>query len=106
MQAYRVPEDLETSRFHLRKVMLSDAPAIFESYAADPAVTRHLGWRPHADASETAAFVRNVEAEWDSGRGFPLVVFSRDAPATLIGMFHPHVGRFKVNFGYVLARHT
>jgi RimJ/RimL family protein N-acetyltransferase len=90
----------------LRRVTSSDALAIFDSYAADATVTRHLGWRPHADAGETESFVTSAADEWESGRGFPLVVFPRSDPDDLIGMFHPHVGVFKVNYGYVLAKRS
>ncbi|MCQ0090260.1 GNAT family N-acetyltransferase [Roseovarius sp. M141] len=101
--AYRIPDEFETRRYRLRRVTTGDASAIFNSYAADVAVTRYLGWRPHGDSSVTEDFIKSVAEEWRTGKGFPLVVFPRDDPDNLIGMFHPHVGRFKVNYGYVLA---
>ncbi|KQT45083.1 hypothetical protein ASG43_12310 [Aureimonas sp. Leaf454] len=87
----------------MRRATLGDAGAIFESYAADHAVTRHLGWIPHKDRSETTLFLNKVTEEWTTSRGFPLVVFSHSDPADLVGMFRAHAGGFKVNDGYVLA---
>jgi [ribosomal protein S5]-alanine N-acetyltransferase len=101
---YRIPDSFETSRYHLRRVTPEDASQIFESYASDAIVTKHLGWRPHAALRETESFVESAAGEWETGRGFPLVVFTRTDPDDLIGMFHPHVGRGRVNYGYALAR--
>lgn len=100
---YRVPDNFATSRYHLRRVSIADAPAIFDSYANDATVTRHLGWRTHVSLSDTERFVEGAAGEWETGRGFPLVVFPHTDPGDLIGMFHPHVGSGKVNYGYVLA---
>jgi ribosomal-protein-alanine N-acetyltransferase len=58
----RVPAIIETPRLSLRPPARADAPAIFETYAQDPLVTRYLIWRPHASISETWAFLRRCEA--------------------------------------------
>lgn len=101
---YRLPESFETSRYRLRRVTSQDASSIFDSYARDTTVTRYLGWRPHAELCETERFVENVAQEWETGRGYPLVVSPNSNPDDIIGMFHPHVEPGKVNYGYVLAR--
>lgn len=100
--SYRLPREFETNRLRLRRVRASDAEAIFESYASDANVTRFLGWRPHADVTETSSFLQTAEADWDMGTGFPVVAFQRGNPSELIGMFHPHVKDHRVNYGYVL----
>ncbi|MBK1698813.1 N-acetyltransferase [Rhodovibrio salinarum] len=102
-QAYRLPEEFETTRYRLRRAVPGDAPAIFASYATDRAVTRYLSWRPHTQVRETEEFLAAVAAEWEVGQGFPLVVFPRSEPTDLIGMFHPHVDGTTVTYGYVLA---
>lgn len=101
---YRVPDRFETSRYHLRRITPEDAPRIFDSYARDATVTRHLGWRPHTTLRDTENFVESAAREWETGRGFPLVLFKRTDPDDLIGMFHPHVTLGRVNYGYVLAQ--
>lgn len=99
---YRLPDEFETTRYHLRRVNPGDAQAIFDSYAADAEVTRFLGWTPHQNVADTTAFLKSAASEWDSEKGFPLVAFDRRRPAELVGMFHPHVTDHRVNYGYVL----
>lgn len=103
---YRLPKIFETRRYRLRPSRPDDAKAIFASYAADPAVTRFLGWRPHQGPGETRDFLARVSAEWEDGRGFPAVVTPRDAPEDVIGMFHPHLAGSRISYGYVLARRS
>ena len=102
--AYRVPETFETERYSLRRIAPADASSIFESYATDAAVTRHLAWRPHSNLKDTTDFVHAAMEEWESGRGFPLVVFAQSHASDLIGMFHPRAGGSTVSYGYVLAQ--
>jgi len=99
---YRLPDKFETNRFLLRRVNVADARSVFDSYAADPEVTRFLGWKPHRSEADTAAFLEVAASEWDEGKGFPVVAFHRERPNALIGMFHPHLTGHRVNYGYVL----
>ncbi|WP_297341489.1 GNAT family protein [Pseudophaeobacter sp.] len=103
-QRYCIPEMFETARYRLRRANPSDALAIFESYATDPTVTRYIGWRPHSEPCDTEDFLEEASAEWETGKGFPSVVFPQSEPDHLIGMFHPHVFGHKVTYGYVLAK--
>jgi RimJ/RimL family protein N-acetyltransferase len=48
-----VPDEIHTERLLLRKPRATDAPLMFTAYAQDPAVTRYLMWRPHANIAET-----------------------------------------------------
>lgn len=101
--AYRLPEELQTDRYHLRRVVPDDAEAIFKSYGTDAIATRYLGWKPHHCVQETRAFLERVAREWDDAAGFPLVAFDRGAPDELVGMFHPHMRGSTVSYGYVLS---
>jgi RimJ/RimL family protein N-acetyltransferase len=49
MESYRLPEEFQTPHYRLRRVTIEDAEAIFAAYAADPQVTRYLGWKTHRD---------------------------------------------------------
>ena len=102
--AYRVPDAFQTERYSLRRIAPADASSIFESYATDAVVTRHLTWLPHTKIDDTTEFVNAAIEEWETGRGFPLVVFARSDPGDLIGMFHPRAASYRVSYGYVLAR--
>jgi [ribosomal protein S5]-alanine N-acetyltransferase len=99
---YRLPDELETNRFLLRRVNVANAKSIFDSYAADPEVARFLSWKPHRSEHETAAFLEVAVSEWDQGKGFPVVASRREQPAELIGMFHPRLNGHCVRYGYVL----
>ncbi|WP_245894590.1 GNAT family N-acetyltransferase [Paracoccus indicus] len=101
--AYRLPEELQTDRYLLRRVTSDDAGAIFDSYGTDVIATRYLGWKPHQRVQETRAFLERVAKEWDDAAGFPLVAFDRQAPRELVGMFHPHMRGSTVSYGYVLS---
>ena len=52
------PEVLETSRLLLRLPVLDDANVIFQKYAQDPEVTKHLIWLPHENLDTTREFIR------------------------------------------------
>ncbi|MER5171880.1 MULTISPECIES: GNAT family N-acetyltransferase [Thioclava] len=101
---YCLPETFATDRYALRRVQPEDAPAIFEAYVQDPEVTRFVGWRPHGALADTRAYLANCGKEWDAGTGFPAVVFAKGAPGDLMGLFHPHLHRHRVTYGYVLRR--
>ena len=94
----------ETARLRFRPPRLEDARAIFERYAADPEVTRYLGWPRHMSVEDTEAFVAFSEAEWARSASGPLLVFSRQT-GSLLGssgllIETPH----RAMTGYVFAR--
>ncbi|MFC0200707.1 GNAT family N-acetyltransferase [Paracoccus rhizosphaerae] len=62
--AYRLPEELQTDRYLLRRVVPDDAEAIFKSYGTDAIATRYLGWKPHQRVQDTRAFLERVAKEW------------------------------------------
>ncbi len=65
------PDVIKTGQLTLRRPRLSDADDIFDTYAADPEVTRYVTWPPYKDRSEVAPFLRSRLARWDSVRSFP-----------------------------------
>lgn len=97
------PDTFATIRLCLRPVAAGDAPAIFDGYAQDSEVTRHLIGRPHRTIADTEAHLAACAAmRPDAGRVYALT--GRD-DAALMGCLHlrrpaPH----RVEFGYVLAR--
>jgi ribosomal-protein-alanine N-acetyltransferase len=68
----------ETPRLLFRAPVRADARAIFERYAADPEVTRYMGWPRHTSVADTEAFLTFSEAEWRRWPAGPLLVFSRE----------------------------
>jgi ribosomal-protein-alanine N-acetyltransferase len=53
---------LSGQRVLLRPVHLSDAQDVFDTWAADPEVTRYLRWNPHASVEVTKAWLNECEA--------------------------------------------
>lgn len=99
----RPPEHFETERLRLRPPEAEDAPAIFESYAQDPEVTRYLDWRPHAGIEDTEAFLRRCRDVWLDGSAFPWAIVRKE-DGRLLGMVEVRVKATAVDVGYVLAR--
>lgn len=50
---------IETERLILRKIRLSDAEAMYENWANDPEVTKHLPWDTHANVEETRRIIQH-----------------------------------------------
>ena len=44
---------IQTKRLTLRQFVREDADAMFQNWASDPRVTRHLTWEPHASVDVT-----------------------------------------------------
>lgn len=100
----RDPVRLETERLLLRQPRLNDVQAIFERYAADPEVTRYLGWPRHTAQAHTREFVDFSNAQWEKWHIGPLVAISREDGNLLgsagLAMETPE----RAQTGYVFAR--
>lgn len=95
---------IETPRLRLRRPRAEDARPIFDTYAADPAVTRYLAWPRHRSLDDTRAFLDFSQAQWrDNGYG-PLLIESRADGRVLgsTGLCLEAPGR--ASTGYVLAQ--
>lgn len=57
---------LETERFILRKVSLSDAEDMYE-YSKDENVTKYLTWSPHPDKYYTIDYIKFVQRKYKTG---------------------------------------
>jgi RimJ/RimL family protein N-acetyltransferase len=64
------PDEIHTARLLLRKPRATDAPLMFTAYAQDPAVTRYLMWRPHANIAETRLVIDRFLTAWERQEGF------------------------------------
>lgn len=102
-EEFIVPPLFETARLRARPPRVGDAPAIFEAYASDPAVTRYLAWQHYRDLAPLEEFLRQSETNWATGQGhrpYLLTLKSDGRPIGSIG-FDRNAG--KVVFGYVLG---
>src|SRR5689334_3813649 len=100
----RAPERLETARLELRRPVAADADAIFATYAADPEVTRYVGFPRHQRIEDTRAFLDFSDSQWQAWPAGPYLLRLRSTGA-LIGssglMFETPL---RAATGYVLAR--
>lgn len=101
---YRLPEEFYTDRFLVRRILPSDADAIFAGWAADLEVVKYLTWRPHAEVSQTREYAERDHREWESGSTFPAVICPRDAPSELIGSIHPRLFGSRVSYGWLVRK--
>ena len=97
------PDRFETRQLVLRRPRLSDADDIFDHYAADPAVTRYVTWRPHRDRSEVGPFLQSQLARWDSGEAFSWAI-TRPSEDRVIGMIGCRIREHAADIGYVVSR--
>jgi [ribosomal protein S5]-alanine N-acetyltransferase len=98
-----VPDEIRTARMLLRKPCAADAPLMFNAYAQDPAVTRYLTWRPHANIAETRAVIDRFLAAWERQEGFCWLLFMSDA-GEMIGSIGARTEDGGFNLGFLLAR--
>lgn len=97
------PSSIETERLVLRRPTIEDAPAIFDGYAQDPEVVRHVMWRPHSSIGDTNDFLMTVlqRLQQEKEQSWAITLKSN---GRLIGMVAVRPNGFKHDIGYVLAR--
>ncbi|WP_245442333.1 GNAT family N-acetyltransferase [Rhizobium chutanense] len=102
--AYRLLEEFSTDRFLVRRILASDAVAIFAGWATDPDVTKYLTWRPHTDISQTQEAAERSNREWEDGSTFPAVICRRDMPSELVGRIDARLAGARVSYGWLIRR--
>jgi RimJ/RimL family protein N-acetyltransferase len=100
----RAPAAIETDRLLLRRPRASDAQAVFARYAADPAVTRFLGWRTHRSVVDTQLFLTCCDAEWQQSGIGPYLIQSREDGEILGSASLRLVSPQQAATGYLLAK--
>ena len=101
---YRLPEGFFTDRFLARRILPSDAGAIFAGWATDPDVTKYLPWCPHTDLSQTREAAERSNREWEVGSTFPAVICRRDVPSDLVGRFDARPVGSRVSYGWLTRK--
>jgi len=97
------PDEIHTARLLLRKPRATDAPLMFTAYAQNPAVTRYLMWRPHANIAQTRAVIDRFLIEWEKQERFCWFLFSNDT-GEMIGSIAARPENNGFNLGFLLAR--
>lgn len=96
-------DHLQAPALTLRRLRLADAPAIFDRYARDPAVTRYISWPPHRSLADTTDFLERVGRAAAKGRGHAYAILPAGEEA-LCGAIGFDLAGPKITVGYVLAR--
>jgi [ribosomal protein S5]-alanine N-acetyltransferase len=97
------PETFETTRLLLRPIGIADVDPIFENYAHDDLVPRYMIWRPHANRSETEAYVAHCLATPAKvERTYMLVGGEDGAVRGCLALRQP--APYRLDCGYLLAR--
>ena len=97
------PDEIHTARMLLRKPRATDAQLMFTAYAQDPAVTRYLMWRPHANIAQTRTVIDRFLIEWEKQEGFCWFLFTNDT-GEMIGSIAARPENNGFNLGFLLAR--
>lgn len=103
-KSFSMSETRATARLLLRRPTLADAEVIFDRYAADPEVTRYLGWPRHQSVEDSRAFIALSDREWAAWGTGPFLILEASS-GRLLGStgLHPET-RTRASTGYVLAR--
>ena len=97
------PPIMESDRLVLRRPTEADAPAVFEAYARDPAVSRYLTWTPHREVEGTRGYLRQCEVGWQRGTLLTWLITMRE-DGRVIGAIDMRFEGHRAEMGYVLAR--
>ena len=98
-----IPEEIQTARLNLKRSTVNHAPAIFEAYATDTAVTKYMSWKPYTDEGQVEDFIDSLSKGWEAGTEFAWCIFDK-TDNQLMGMINLRIDSFKANGGYVLAQ--
>ncbi len=96
-------DHLLTPSLRLRRLRPADAPAMFQRYARDPAVTRYISWTPHRSQADTDDFLARVARAAAKGRGHAYAILPT-GEAELCGAIGFDLRGATITIGYVLAR--
>lgn len=75
---------LETERLILRRFVKEDAEAMFNNWANDSEVTKHMTWTPHGDISLTKLLIDNWINDYSKNNNYNWVIELKEEK-TIIG---------------------
>ncbi len=96
---------LDTARLVLRNATRNDVSDVFV-YASDAEVTRYLRWGPHQTQSETEDYVKQVLADYRTGRDGPWFIEHKQNK-NIIGSIHLmgiSIQHRKAEVGFALSK--
>jgi RimJ/RimL family protein N-acetyltransferase len=97
-----LPEELDTPRMLLRRARVTDAEAVYSTYACDPEVTRYVLFRPDQTLKNVQDFLEKAEQAWTLGSSATWAMTLKPR-GEMLGMIDLRLEP-EANLGYVLAR--
>lgn len=97
---------LETERLTLRPFTPDDAQDMFDNWASDPEVTRHLTWKTHTDVSQTRAWLEFRQSQYADPKyyGWCLVLKETGRAVGDLSVVHVNDDLRCAELGWVLSR--
>jgi len=95
--------NLATERLALRPVELSDAQAMFDTYASDPEAAKYMAFSVASDVAETVAFVERKVAELATGQSILWAIRFRNDEG-LIGAIEVRLHGRDGDVGFIVGR--
>ena len=98
-------QTIETERLVLRRYRESDAQDVFDNWASDPEVTKHLTWKPHDNVEATCDIVNKWVESYDNPEFYLWVIARKgtDMPIGAIDMRHCEGHKTCCLIGYCLS---
>ncbi|MEQ9098229.1 MAG: GNAT family N-acetyltransferase [Imperialibacter sp.] len=102
MTAPQVKEQFETERLKIRKIVPTDTPHVFDTYASLKKSTKYISWPTHKSVEkDTLPFVDYALQAWNAGTDFTYLIF--DLTGTPVGSIGFINEKGRVSFGYILG---
>ena len=98
-----IASEICTARLLLRPARMSDAAAIYASYANDPAVTRFLSWPVHRSINDTQSNLRML-AEMAADGTFAYWLITNRADGQILGSISIRAEDRSAILGYCIAQ--
>lgn len=94
---------LTTPRLTLRRFEVADAQAMFDNWANDPRVTRHLTWQPHGQVENTRALLEGWCAGYERADYYSWAIVCGGRPVGGLAGMRLNERHESVELGYCLG---
>ncbi|MDL2233907.1 GNAT family N-acetyltransferase [Ruminococcaceae bacterium OttesenSCG-928-L11] len=97
---------LETERLVLRRIRVEDAPAMYQGWATDPEVTRHMPWDLHESVEATAELLTGWVKEYEKDEYYHWVLEYKETGDIIgtLGVHNMDGKNRQCEVGYCIAR--
>lgn len=106
MPTHRGTQTIETSRLILRRAAVEDAPAMFDNWASDPAVTKYLTWPVHSSPDVSRQVLQRWVDAYQQDNFYQWLIVPKEMgqPIGSISGMNPNDRLSSVEIGYCIGR--